>query len=101
MKIFNIIYKFIGQIFIVIIFLSTSPVKSLDKFGKAENLSNYFSGILLLNDDQYEDSLRYLKKLNGLESNHINFSVIYLYSLVNSGKLNEAFFYSRKLEKKN
>ena len=100
MKIFNIIYKFIGQILIVIIFLSTSPVKSLDKFGKAENLSNYFSGILLLNDDQYEDSIRYLKKLNGLESNHINFSVIYLYSLVNSGKLNEAFSYSRKLEKK-
>ena len=94
-------YKIIGQIFFVIIFLSTSSAKSLDKFNKADNLSNYFSGILLLNDDQYEDSLRYLKKLNGLESNHINYSIKYLYSLVNSGNLKEAFRYSRKLEKQN
>ena len=93
--------KIIGQIFFVIIFLSTSSAKSLDKFNKADNLSNYFSGILLLNDDQYEDSLRYLKKLNGLESNHINYSIKYLYSLVNSGNLKEAFRYSRKLEKQN
>ena len=93
--------KIIGQIFFVIIFLSTSSAKSLDKFNKADNLSNYFSGILLLNDDQYEDSLRYLKRLNGLERNHINYSTKYLYSLVNSGNLKEAFRYSRKLEKQN
>ena len=99
MKKFNFIYKTIGQIFFVIMFLSTSHVKSLDKFDKAKNVSNYFSGILLLNDNQYEDSLRYLKKLNGLETEHINYSVQYLYSLINSGDLKEAFNYSQKLEK--
>ena len=42
-----------------------------------------------------------LKKLNGLEESHTNYSIKYLYSLVNSGNLNEAFNYSRKLEKQN
>ena len=100
MKRFNLIYKTIGQIFFVIIFLSTPSAKSLDKFNKAENVSNYFSGILLLNNNQYEGSLKYLKKLNGLESEHSNYSVNYLYSLVNSGNLKEAFTYSKNLEKK-
>ena len=101
MKNFKLKNKIIGQILFVIIFLSTSSVKSLDKFDKADNLSNYFSGILLLSDDRYDDSFRYLKKLNGLESSHINYSTKYLYSLVNSGNLQEAFRYSRKLEKQN
>ena len=91
--------KIIGQIIFVIIILFTSPVKSLDKFNKAERLSNYFSGILLLNENQYEKSYNFLKKLNGLESSHTNYSVKYLYTLVNSGNLKEAYNYSKKLEK--
>ena len=101
MKIFKFMCKIIGQIFFVIIFLSTSSAKSLDKLNKSDSVSNYFSGILLLNDDQYEDSFRYLKRLNGLERIHISYSIKYLYSLVNSGNLKEAFRYSRKLEKQN
>ncbi len=101
MKIFNFKYKIIVQILFVIIFLSTSPAKSLDKFDRANNVSNYFSGILLLNDNQYEESFRYLKKLNGLETEHKSYSVKYLYSLVNSGNIKEAFNYAKKLEKKN
>ena len=99
MKIFNSMCKIIGQICFVILFLSTPEVKSLDKFHKADNVSDYFSGILLLNDNQYEDSFKYLKKLNGLEKSHQNYSVKYLYSLVNSGNLKEAFNYSKRLEK--
>tara|TARA_Y100000768_G_scaffold101969_1_gene74508 strand:+ start:1553 stop:3241 length:1689 start_codon:yes stop_codon:yes gene_type:complete len=99
MKMFNLKFKFIGQILFVIIFLSTSPVKSLDKFSSSNHISDYFSGILLLNEDQYESSLKYLKNLNGLEITHENYSVKYLYSLVNSGYFKEAFKYSKKLEK--
>ena len=99
MKIINSMCKIIGQICFVILFLSTPEVKSLDKFDKAENVSDYFSGILLLNDNQYENSFKYLKKLNGLEKSHQNYSVKYLYSLVNSGNLKEAFNYSKRLEK--
>ena len=98
MKLFDFSFKTIGQIFFVIIILSTSSAKSLDKFNKAEDVSNYFSGILLLNDNQYEDSLKHLKKLSGLENSHVSYSVKYLYSLVNSGNLKEAFNYSKKLE---
>ena len=43
----------------------------------------------------------FLKKLSGLEENHLNYSTKYLYSLVNLGKFKEAFNYSKKLEKKN
>ncbi len=98
MKIINFIHKTTAQVLFVIIFLSTSPVKALDKFNKAENVSNYFSGVILLNDDQYEDSLKYLKKLDGLERNHPSYSIKYLYTLVNSGNLKEAFKYAIKLE---
>jgi tetratricopeptide (TPR) repeat protein len=99
MKIFKLNYKIIGQILFVIIFLSTSSAQSLDKFNKANNVSDYFSGILLLNENQYDESLKFLRKLNGLEKDHINYSIKYLYSLVNSGNLKEAFIYSKKLEK--
>ena len=99
MNIFKLSLKIIGQIAFVIIFFSTLNAKNLDKFNNADLVSNYFSGILLLNDNQYNESAKFLRKLNGLESSHINYSVKYLYSLINSGNLNEAFNYSKKLEK--
>ena len=100
MRIFNSNFKIIGQILFVIIFLSTTSANSLDKFNKADRISNYFSGILLLNNNQYDDSFNSFKKLNGLEISHENYSKKFLYSLVNSGNLKEAFNYSKKLERK-
>ena len=99
MSIFKLSLKIIGQITFVIIFFSTLEAKNLDKFNKADLVSDYFSGILLLNDNQYNRSFKFLKKLNGLEESHINYSIKYLYSLINSGNLKEAFNYSRNLEK--
>ena len=101
MKIFNFKYQIIGQFLFVIIFLLTTSAKSLDKFDRADRVSDYFSGILLLNENQYENSLKYLKNLNGLEVKHVNYSIKYLYSLINSGNFKEAFRYSKSLEKKN
>jgi len=101
MKILNFNLKIIGQIVFVIIILSTSQAKSLDKFNKASRVSDYFSGILLFSENQYDKSQKFLKRLDGLESSHKNYSLKYLYSLVNSGNIKEAFVYSKKLEKKN
>jgi tetratricopeptide (TPR) repeat protein len=101
MDIFKLSLKIIGQIIFVIIFFSTLEAKNLDKFNEADRLSDYFSGILLLNDNQYNKSFRFLKKLQGLEKSHTNYSIKYLYSLINSGNLNEAFEYSKELEKQN
>ena len=99
MKILNFLNKTILPILFVIIFLSTSQAKPLDKFNRADRVSDYFSGILLLNENQYKKSFNFLKKLDGLETSHINYSAKYLYSLINSGNLKQAFNYSKKLEK--
>ena len=93
------LFKITGSNLFVIIFIffSTFEAKSSVKAFKADNISNYFSGILLLNDNQYNDSYNYLKKLDGLEEVHLNYSSVYLYSLVNSGNFNRAFEFSKKL----
>ena len=103
MYIFKKLLKTIDLILFVIIFLSFSTLqaKNLDKFNKADNISNYFSGILLLNQSKFNDSYKYLKKLDGLEKNHLAYSSKFLYSLINSGNFNQAFLYSKKLEREN
>ena len=101
MSIFEKLVKITIQIFFVIIFFhfSTSNAKILYQIEKADKISNYFSGILLLNQSKFQESYSYLKKLDGLEESHLAFSKKYLYSLVNSGNFNQAFAYSKKLEK--
>ena len=101
MGLFNYSIKITAQIFFVIIFFSTLHGKNIDKFDESNHISNYFSGILLLHEKQYTESYKFLKKLNGLEESHINYSSKYLYSLVNLNKFDEAFIYAKKLEKKN
>ena len=81
-------------------FFSTLQAKNIEKFNTGDNISDYFSGILLLNDNRYSESYKFLKRLNGLEESHLNYSSRYLYSLVNLGKFNEAYNYAKKLEKR-
>ena len=101
MNILKILFKITEQFLFVIIFLifSTSVSEALDKFNKADNIADYFSGILLLNQSKYDESYKFLKRLNGLEKTHINFSSKYLYSMINSGNFKKAYKYSKKLEK--
>ena len=100
MNLFKFSLKLTAQILLVIIFFSNLQAKNLNDFNKGDNISDYFSGILLLNDNQYSESYKFLKKLNGLEESHLNYSSRYLYSLVNLSKFNEAFNYAKKLEKR-
>ena len=101
MNLSKFIIKLIAQALIVITFFSTAQSKNIDKFNDGKYISNYFSGILLFNDSQYDSSAIYLKKLEGLENSHSQYSSRYLYSLINSGNFNKAYLYSKKLEKKN
>ena len=94
-------FKSIGLVFFVIIFLFTPQVKSLDKFNKEDSISNYFAGILAYNESEYNKSFKFLKKLDGLESSYPDYSVKYLYSLINSGNFREAFNFSKKLDRQN
>ena len=99
MKIFNFKTQTIVTVLFVINILFKSTAHSLDKFDKADRISDYFSGILLLSENRYGESFNFLKKLNGLEKSHLNYSLKYLYSLINSGNFKEAFNYSKKLER--
>ena len=83
---------------IIFIFFSTLEAKNLQKHDKPGNIASYFSGILLLNESKYEESYNYLRKLDGLEKSHINFSSKYTYSLINSGNFNKAFNFSKKMD---
>jgi len=85
------------------IFLNISNIilaKNSDKYSDAEDISNYFSGILSTNDNQYEKSYSYLKSLNNLEDSHYVYSKYYQYSLLALGKFKAAANYSEKLKEK-
>ena len=99
-KFFNNL-KFTLLIGIFIIIFSNIHVKSLEKLIDGQNISNYFSGVLSLNKNDYNKTYSYLKTIEGLEDKHYTYSQIYLYSLVNLGKFKEAYHYSKKLKKKN
>ena len=80
------------------ILIFTSSSVSLEKYYRGDTISNYFSGVISLQNNDYEDSYNFFKKLNNLEDNHYKFSKSYLETLVNNSKINEAFKYSKKLE---
>ena len=85
------------------LFLNISNIilaKNSDKFSNAEDVSNYFSAILSINDNEYKKSYLHLKSLNNLEDDHRAYSQYYLYSLVSLSKFRDAANYSKKLENK-
>jgi tetratricopeptide (TPR) repeat protein len=93
-------FKIIIYLFL---FLNTSNVilaKNSDKFSKADDVSNYLSGVLSINDNQYTKSYDYLKSLNNLEDSHYIYAQYYQYSLITLGKFKEAAKYSKKLNDK-
>ena len=101
MLIFKKLFKTIGLIIFVIVFIffSTLEAKNLNKYDKSKNIADYFSGILLLNQSKYSESYKYLKKLDGLETSHSSYRSKYLYALISSENFNQAFIFSKKLEK--
>ena len=101
MNLYKTISQLTLQILFVTIFFSTLHARNLEKFDSGKYISSYFSGILHLNNSDYNESNKFLKKLDGLEKIHFSYTQKYIRSLVNSGKFLEAFFYSKKLEKQN
>ena len=90
---------------ILYIFLSTcifnvSYSKSLDKLYNSDKFSKYFSAVLSATNNDYENSYKYLKGLKGMEGEHVNYAEIYHYTLVNLERFEEAYSYSKQLEKK-
>ncbi len=92
--------KLILQTLILYIFLLTSSSMSLEKYYRGDTLSNYFSGIISLQDYNYADSYNFLKDLDNLENHHLEYSKMYIETLIGNSKINEAFKYSKILQRK-
>ncbi len=92
--------KLLLQTLFLYIFLLTSSGVSLERFYRGESVSNYFSGVVSLNDNKYKESYDFFKNLENLEDDHSQFSKSYIETLINNSKINEAFRYSKKLKKK-
>ncbi len=88
------------QIFLFITIKSNVFSKDINKIYNSEKISDYFSGLISLNDNDYENSFKFLRQLEGLEENHESYSRVYLYSLINLQRINEAVKFSKKLEKR-
>ena len=87
----------------ILLFLNTSNVlvaKNIDKFYDPKDATNYFSGILAVNNNQHQKSYDYLKSLNNLEDSHYIYSQYFHFSLVALKKFKDAAKYSKKLEEK-
>ena len=81
MKKIKIYFKLILYIFF---FFSISNViygKNFNKYYNSDKISKYFSGVVHLNHNEYEDSYNNLKELVGLEDNHFNYALLYQNSL--------------------
>ena len=94
------LYKLILQILFLNIFLSTNLL-SVEKILKANFVSNYFSGIVALKDNKFEESYNYLRKLENLENQHLNYSKVLFESQIQNFKINEAYKFAQKLKRKN
>ena len=100
MKKIQIYFRFILYIFLFFSLSNLVYSRNLDKHYDQDKIFDYFSGIISLYNNEYANSSNYLKRAEGLEETHFIYSKFYQYSLVGSGKIYEAYKYSKKLEKK-
>ena len=94
-------FKLIIYIFIFLNISNIILAKNSNKFSNSDDISNYFSGVLSIHDNQYQESYYYLKSLNNLEDIHYIYSQYYQYSLVALGKFKDAAKYTKRLKDKN
>ena len=100
MKNIKVQYKLIICFFLFLNISSTILAKNSNEFSDSRDVSNYFSGIVSIKDNQYKKSYIYLKSLKNLEDSHYNYAKYYLFSLVALNKFKDAADYSKRLEKK-
>lgn len=91
-------FKYLIYLLLLLNIVNFAHTKDIDKFLNENDITNYFSGIVAINENQYQDSFYYLKDLNNLEQSHYNYSQYFQYSLITLKKFREAVNYSKKLE---
>ena len=101
MKLYYFVFKFVLYTFIFLGISNSSYSKILDFNQDAKNVSNYFSGTISFDDFDYLSAKKFFDNLGDSEDDNEKFSSMFIQSLVNLEKYNEAYSYSKKLERKN
>ena len=94
------IFRVVLYTFIFVGIFNSSHSKVSEFNYDAKSISNYFSGLIYFNDLDYAGSEKVFKKLDDFEEKSKKYSSKFIHSLINLGKYNEAYKYSKKLEKK-
>ena len=95
----------IEKIFFIFIFLAVFFAKSAS-FSKEQkivysqnHISNYFSGIVSAEQGYTNEAFDYLNKVQLLKEKHPNYNVKFIRTLVLLGKFNQAFSFSKSIQK--
>ena len=82
-----------------IIFLSTASKSAVySKLYSKENISNYFSGIILLNNFENKEGIKYLKNTKELKNIHAPYAKKLTNALVLDGKVQQAIYFVNNLK---
>ena len=65
-----------------------------------ENISNYFLGLISVNNDSNNEAFQYLKKVQLLKDEHHRYNVEFIRTLILLEKFDKAFTFSKKIWKK-
>ncbi len=60
-----------------------------------KNISNYFSGVISLNQNYYNEAFKHFKKVKSLENKHLNFNFDFIRTLVLLEKFDYAIAFSK------
>jgi len=62
-----------------------------------ENISNYFSGIVSINQNYNNKAFKYLKKVKSLKNKHSRFNIEFIKTLILIEKFEQAFIFSKSV----
>ena len=70
--------KLILQTFFLYIFILINSSIGLERYNDGVSISNYFSGVISLQDNKYKNSYEFFKTLENLEDKHTIYSKSYI-----------------------
>ena len=96
--------KFTNKNFFFAILLTATLLINTEIFAKnttikysKENVSNYFLGIISVNQDHNREAFKFLKRVKSLKDKHDKFNIEFVKTLVLLEKFDEAFAFSKSV----
>ena len=86
-------------LFLLIIILTSNKTLAIDVQiqYKRENISNYFSGIVSVNQDYNNRAFDHLKKVQSIKNKHSQFNIEFIRTLILLEKFKQAFVFSKSV----